>query len=138
MKFPKLLNLKPSLILLLSVLFFSFNACKKEEKKDEYKVKYTVDCNGRFKSSTPLTITFKNTSGADVTEDLTVNKTWIKEITGSAPFPIKAKINGTIDSASVNLSVEGYKNGTQVETGAHGQSSNLETEITLSYDSFFE
>lgn len=128
-----------SFICLLAVsgsLFFQ-TSCKKEEKKDTYKVTFTVNANGRFKNGTPK-IAYTNASGTTVTEDLSINKEWKKEITGNSSFPIKASITGTIDSADVDLETEAYKNGNLVDLGSSSQSSWSETELKINYESTFE
>lgn len=123
-------------VLLLSIIFLAFASCKKD-KGDEYKVKYTVDCNGLFKNGSPV-ITYNNESGNPVSENLTVNKQWVKELAVSKTYPIKVNITGIIENAEVNLSVEGYKNGKLVVIGASSQSSTSETALNLNYSETFD
>lgn len=122
---------------ILPLIMLSFSACKKDEKKDVYKVKFTVNANGKFKNGNPK-IAYTNASGSTVTEELTINKEWIKEVSGANKFDIKAEITGTIDSADVLLETEAYKDGALVDLGSNSQSSSLETPITIKHESTFD
>lgn len=121
--------------LLASILMFS--ACKKEEKKDEYKAKFTVNCDGTFAGGAP-TVTYKNAAGSDVTETVTIGKAWVKEVTSNNKFAIYAKVNGTINDGSVSLELEAFKNGITVELGDYSQSTPYETPINVMVESTFE
>ena len=134
----KFFNLKSVFALfMLTVTLFTFSSCKKEEKKDPYKVKFTVNANGKFKNGNPK-IAYTNASGATITEELTINKEWTKEVSGASSFPIKANITGTIDSAEVMLETKAYKDGVLVDLGSSSQSSDLETPLNINYNSTFE
>lgn len=125
---------------LLTVLFFSafaFSSCKKDKKGDEYKVKYTVTATGKFKNGNPK-VTYNSASGSSTTEEVSIGKAWVKELSVSQSYPIKASISGTFDSGEVVLSVEGYKNGNLVDIGESSQSSTSEQAISVSYESKFE
>lgn len=123
-------------VALLSVMFL-FSACKKEEKKDEYKAKFTINTSGTFVGGAP-TVTYKNAAGTDVTETITVGTAWIKEVTSNNKFAIYAKVNGTIKDGGVQLNLEAFKNGTTVELGDYSQSTPYETPINVKVESTFE
>lgn len=123
-------------VALLATMFL-FSSCKKEEKKDEYKAKFTINTNGTFVGGAP-TVTYKNAAGTDVTETLTVGTAWIKEVTGNNKFAIYAKVNGTIKDGGVQLNLEAFKNGTTVELGDYSQSTPYETPINVMVESTFE
>lgn len=123
-------------VALLAAMFF-FSACKKEEKKDEYKAKFTVNTFGTFVGGAP-TVTYKNASGTDVTETLTVGTAWVKEVTSNNKFAIYAKVNGTINDGGVQLELEAFKNGVSVEVGDYSQSTPYETPINVKVESSFE
>lgn len=121
----------------LLAAMFLFSACKKEEKKDEYKAKFTINTNGTFVGGAP-TVTYKNAAGTDVTENLTVGNPWVKEVTSNNKFAIYAKVNGTILDGGVQLELEAFKNGTTVELGDYSQSTPYETPINVKVESVFE
>lgn len=123
-------------VALLAAMFL-FSACKKEEKKDEYKAKFTVNTSGTFVGGAP-TVTYKNAAGSDVTETVTVGTAWVKEVTGNNKFAIYAKVNGTIKDGGVQLELEAFKNGTSVELGDYSQSTPFETPINVKVESTFE
>lgn len=123
-------------VALLAAMFL-FSACKKEEKKDEYKAKFTVNTSGTFVGGAP-TVTYKNAAGSDVTETVTVGTAWVKEVTGNNKFAIYAKVNGTIKDGGVQLELEAFKNGTSVELGDYSQSTPFETPINVKVESSFE
>lgn len=114
-----------------------FSACKKEEKKDEYKAKFTVNTFGTFVGGAP-TVTYKNAAGSDVTETVTVGTAWVKEVTSNNKFAIYAKVNGTINDGGVQLELEAFKNGSSVELGDYSQSTPYETPINVMVESVFE
>lgn len=123
-------------VALLATMFL-FSACKKEEKKDEYKAKFTVNTTGTFVGGAP-TVTYKNAAGTDVTETVTVGTAWVKEVTGNNKFAIYAKVNGTIKDGGVQLELEAFKNGSSVELGDYSQSTPYETPINVKVESSFE
>lgn len=127
-------------LFLLTVCFFSallFSACKKDKKGDEYKVKYTVTCTGTFKNGNPK-VTYNNASGNSTTEEVSIGKAWVKELSVSQTYAIKAAVSGTFDNGEVILSVEGYKNGGLVDVGESSQSSTVEQAVNVTYESKFE
>jgi hypothetical protein len=123
-------------VALLAAMFL-FSACKKEEKKDEYKAKFTVNTSGTFVGGAP-TVTYKNAAGTDITETITVGTAWIKEVTSNNKFAIYAKVNGTIKDGGVQLELEAFKNGISVELGDYSQSTPYETPINVKVESTFE
>lgn len=123
-------------VALLAAMFL-FSACKKEEKKDEYKAKFTINTTGTFVGGAP-TVTYKNAAGTDVTETLTVGTAWIKEVTSNNKFVIYAKVNGTIDNGGVQLELEAFKNGSSVEIGDYSQSTPYKTPINVMVESSFD
>lgn len=123
-------------VALLAAMFL-FSACKKEEKKDEYKAKYTVTCTGTFVGGAP-TVTYKSAAGTDLTETVTVGTPWVKEVTSETKFAIYVKVNGTINDGGVQLDFEGFKNGSTVEIADYSQSTPYETPINLSFTSSFD
>jgi hypothetical protein len=134
----QLLRNKLFLFLVPAILFASlFSACKKEDKGDEYKVKYTVTCTGKFKNGNPK-VTYNDASGNSVTEETSAGKDWVKELSVSKTYPIKAAVSGTFDNGEVILSVAGYKNGSLVDIAENSQSSESEQEINVTYESHFE
>ncbi|HTN16080.1 MAG TPA: hypothetical protein VL092_00255 [Chitinophagaceae bacterium] len=113
------------------------SSCKKDKKGDEYKVKYTVTATGKFKNGNPK-VTYNNASGSSVTEEVSIGKNWVKELSVSQSYAIKASVSGTFDSGEVILSTEGYKNGNLVDVGESSQSSSVEQAINITYESKFD
>lgn len=88
-------------------------ACNKGNDNDKkgsiYKVNYFVDAKGKFPAK--LGITYANGNNVNVTDSITPNSLWEKEITGNTAFKIYANIIGVADSADIQVEVNYYKDG---------------------------